>query len=354
MAKETYIRTSAGWRKPKDIFVRTADGWRRAKEGFVRTAAGWTKIWPNVPPIQVVPYPMADQLEPNIIANILYWDGGPQDVLISGGVGPYTKQYSWDMASGIGNLQTSAGGGGAVRAFNLSYDGPIQFRLLCTVVDQGTGLTHGPFVSPLNNGFWVVKATRTDPKRLKADYFPANSAWAQVSPGVFEATVSVRVTATSGGTAPYTKTWTPYGFGPITVVSEAVSGIYHTAVVRTSDPREAVISCWIVAANGFRTRVNCRVREPAALAASIQPSAAQWSGSEGQYTALLICQPTGGAAPYTFFWSIIGGPGAEVISGQESASCTVSQGTRDLASVACQVRDSTGATVTAQRMVQGF
>ncbi|MBV7530653.1 gliding motility-associated C-terminal domain-containing protein [Chitinophaga sp. sic0106] len=219
-------------------------------------------------------------LAPNFTATDVSCKGaadGSATAAVTGGTAPYT--YSWAPGG-----QTTP---------TISNQGPGTYT--CTVTDA--------------NGCSVRQTVEIkEPALLVArDTLVSNVTCNGASDGIAKVTPS-------GGTAPYTYSWSPGGSTAATATGLA-PGNYTTTVTD---------------ANGCTATSTVTVTEPAALDATITYHNTTGAGnSDGAATA----HPTGGTAPYTYSWSPSGGTGATA-SGLAPGTYT------------CTVTDANGCTTT--------
>jgi gliding motility-associated-like protein len=254
---------------------------------------------------------------------------GTATVSVSGGTTPYT--YSWAPAGGnnatatglsAGNYTctiTDSNGCSLQEAFTITQPPPLtattsQVNILCngnttgsaTVNVSGgtpgytyawaptggnnptaTGLTAGNYTCTVTdaNGCTLQQSfTLTQPTALAATTTQNNITCNGDGDGA--ASVSV-----SGGVAPYTYSWAPYG-GNAANASGLVPGTY---------------TCTITDANNCVLTKTFTITEPALLAVSIAHTDVTCYGAgNGSATAT----PSGGTAPYTYSWAPSGGNNA--------------------------------------------
>ncbi|MFM7767127.1 MAG: beta strand repeat-containing protein, partial [Bacteroidota bacterium] len=169
-------------------------------------------------------------------------------VNLSGGTSPYT--YTWSPIGGTGATSSALVAG--------SYT--------CTISDA--------------NGCTAVgNITLTQPSALSVT---STQGTITCNGGTATATVNL-----SGGTSPYTYTWSPNG-GTGATSTALVAGNY---------------SCTITDANGCTTIRNITFTQPSALSVTSTQGAIACNGG----TTTATVNPSGGTAPYTYAWSPSGG-----------------------------------------------
>ncbi|MEZ2443390.1 gliding motility-associated C-terminal domain-containing protein [Chitinophaga sp. RCC_12] len=196
---------------------------------------------------------------------------GTATVVVTGGVAPYT--YSWSPRGGTGAIAT----------------GLIAGTYTCTITDI-KGCTN------------IVTVTITEPDVLVVDVDQVNV----TCRGANDGTVTL---TPSGGTAPYTYTWST---GATTATETNLSPGTHQFSVTD--------------ANNCRYTQSFEITEPAALTAtSTHTNVSCNKGNDGTATAV----PAGGTAPYTYLWSPGGATTATatgLIAGTYTCTVTDSNG----------------------------
>ncbi|RED23350.1 gliding motility-associated-like protein [Flavobacterium cutihirudinis] len=182
---------------------------------------------------------------------------GSATVTVTGGTSPYT--YSWSPSGGTGATASNLTAG--------TYTVTVTDANSCTKTASVT----------INQPTAALSASITSPTHVNC--FGGNTG---------SATVTV-----SGGTAPYTYSWSPSG-GTGATASNLTAGTY-TVTVKD--------------ANNCTTTATVKINQPdAALSASITSPThvACFGGNTGSATVSV----TGGTSPYTYSWSPSGGTGA--------------------------------------------
>jgi large repetitive protein len=179
---------------------------------------------------------------------------GSASVSVSGGVGPYT--YSWTPSGGTAATATSL----AANTYTVTFT-------------DANGCTGSASVTVPNAGSPTATITAT----TNVSCFGGSNGSATV--------------AASGGTGPYTYSWSPSG-GTGTTASGLNANSYTVTVTD---------------ANGCSTTASTTITQPPVLGATAASSPVLcFGGSTGSATVTA----TGGVGPYTYSWAPIGGTNA--------------------------------------------
>ncbi|SHM61761.1 gliding motility-associated C-terminal domain-containing protein [Chitinophaga jiangningensis] len=229
-------------------------------------------------------------LSPNFTATNVSCKGaadGSATATVTGGTAPYT--YSWVPGGQTTQTITNLGPG----------------TYTCTVTDAN-GCAVRQTVEVIEPPLLVARDTLVSNVSCNG----ANDGIAKVTP--------------SGGTAPYTYSWSPGGSTAATATGLA-PGTYTTTVTD---------------ANGCTATSSVTVTEPAVLDETITYHNTTGAGNnDGAATA----HPTGGTAPYTYSWSPSGGTGATASNlAPGTYTCTVTDANGCTTTETVTITDPTG------------
>ncbi len=180
--------------------------------------------------------------------------------------------------SSNGSINLTPTGGTAPYTFN--WGGGIT-------TEDRTGLAAGTYtvtITDANGCTGTVNATVTQPTALSATISQTNISCNGGSNGSASITVS-------GGTAPYTYSWSPTG-GTAATATGLSAGIYTVTVTD---------------ANSCTTTRTVTITQPTALSATISQTNVSCNGGSNGSASITV---SGGTAPYTYSWSPTGGTGA--------------------------------------------
>ncbi len=178
---------------------------------------------------------------------------GTASVTPSGGTGPYT--YSWAPSGGTGSTATVF----------------VAGNYTCTITDALGCTTTTVVVVPPGTG-------------------PTATLQAQTNNICFGGTIGSATVTATGGTGPYTYSWSPSG-GTGPSASGLAAGTYTVTVTD---------------ATGCPGTVIVTITQPAAVTGTTTFTPSSCSGNTGSATVT----PTGGTPGYTYSWSPSGGTGA--------------------------------------------
>ncbi|MDQ8144417.1 beta strand repeat-containing protein, partial [Chryseobacterium sp. CFS15] len=264
---------------------------------------------------------------------------GAATVIASGGIGPYT--YSWSPSGGtaatatglaVGNYTVTitdiigctttatatitqptaisgttvvtniACNGGSTGAINLTPTGgsaPYTFNWGGGITTEDrTGLAAGTYtvtITDANGCTGTVTATVTQPTAMSATVSQTNVSCNSGSNG----TAGIVVT---GGTAPYTYSWSPSG-GTAATATGLLAGTYTVTVTD---------------ANACTITRTVTITQPTAISGTTVVTNIACNGGS---TGAINLTPTGGSAPYTFNWG--GGITTEDRTGLSAGTYTV-------------------------------
>jgi hypothetical protein len=185
----------------------------------------------------------------------------------SGGSAPYT--YSWSPSGATTATQSNLAAG----------------TYTCTVKD-------------VNQCSATKTVTITQPAAVTATT-------TQTNVGCNGGNNGTATTTASGGTAPYTYSWSPSG-GTVATATNLAAGTY---------------TCMVKDVNQCSVTKTVTITQPTALvAATTQTNVSCNGGNNGTATVL----PSGGTSPYTYSWSTSGGTAATAVNlGSGTYTCTV-------------------------------
>jgi large repetitive protein len=193
-------------------------------------------------------------------------NNGTATATAGGGTGPYL--YAWTPAGGNAATATGLTAG--------SYTCTITDANGCTITTvANVNTTNGP--------------TATISSSTNNSCFGGNNGSATANP--------------TGGTGPYTYSWSPSG-GNAQTATGLPAGIY---------------TCTITDASGCVTSVTVNITQPPQLTATSTSTPANCGGNNGTATAT----PAGGTGPYTYAWSSGGNSATETTLVSGSYTCTV-------------------------------
>ena len=244
--------------------------------------------------------------------NVACFGGSNGDamVMVSGGTGPYT--YSWSPSGGSGSMAmnlsagiyscivTDANGCTITQSFTITQPLVLAANIttvqnLCagqcnaSVVANPSGGTAPYTFSNLSNlcgGTYTFLITdsrgcSTSPSVSIVDPSAINVSTMQQNVACFGGSNGDAMVMVSGGTGPYTYSWSPSG-GSGSMAMNLSAGIY---------------SCIVTDANGCTITQSFTITQPLVLAANITTVQ---NLCAGQCNASVVANPSGGTAPYTF------------------------------------------------------
>jgi gliding motility-associated-like protein len=216
---------------------------------------------------------------------------GQACVVASGGTSPYT--YSWAPSGGSASCATG-----------------LLSNIYTVTVTDANGCTATNSINVTNSG----APTATITASTNVSCFGGNNGSATV--------------AASGGTGPYTYTWTPVG-------GNATTGTPLTAqnyTVTVSD------------ANGCTVTATVAITQPPVLTATAAGTNVLCNGAS---TGSVTITPTGGVGPYTYTWAPSGGPGNTATNVPAAVyTCTVTDANNCTTTATFNVTQPTALTAT--------